>query len=428
MFYVSPTHSLASHHHRVALTIVLSLPVLTIYAGKISSLLSTLGDFEIWNSSLAQSPWATVAKVSLGLAMTFVLMVAIWEMFVPLGRLLGRYMADHPKTIWAYSINVGGSLAGIWFFVFLSAWEMPPFVWLICAGLLLSVFFGQNFDRKINWALVTSAIVVAFFAGKGHGVKEIAWSPYQKLSYVELEGDLNRRGDSAIMVNNTGYQGLYDLRPETLRKNPQIDPKMYGMTQYDVPLLFHPNLNNVLIVGTGSGNDVTGAVARSRKKVTGVEIDPAIIEMGRRFHPERPYDSPNVRVVNDDARSFFATTTEQYDLIIFGLLDSHTSTAMTNARLDHYVYTRESIARARDCLSEGGVMFLSFEAAKPFIADRMARCIKEVFGSQPLTFRIPESSVGWGGANVCCRRYPFDKSSTGKQSATGCTNPTMAIQ
>ena len=83
--------------------------------------------------------------------MTFVLMVAIWEMFVPLGRLLGRYMADHPKTIWAYSINVGGSLAGIWFFVFLSAWEMPPFVWLICAGLLLSVFFGQNFDRKINW-------------------------------------------------------------------------------------------------------------------------------------------------------------------------------------------------------------------------------------------------------------------------------------
>ena len=56
------------------------------------------------------------------------------------------------------------------------------------------------------------------------------------------------------------------------------------------------------------------------KKITGVEIDPAIIEMGRRHHPERPYDSPKVSVVNDDARSFFATTTEQYDLIIFGLL------------------------------------------------------------------------------------------------------------
>ena len=88
--------------------------------------------------------------------------------------------------------------------------------------------------------------------------------------------------------------------------------------------------------------------------VTAVEIDPAIVAMGRRYHPERPYDSPKVRVVIDDARSFFATTREKYDLIIFGLLDSHTTTAMTNARLDHYVYTQQSIARARTLLAEGG--------------------------------------------------------------------------
>jgi hypothetical protein len=44
-------------------------------------------------------------------------------------------------------------------------------------------------------------------------------------------------------------------------------------------------------------------------------------------------------------RSF--TTVEHYDVISFDLLDSHTSTAVTNARLDHYVYTRESLARAK---------------------------------------------------------------------------------
>ena len=153
----------------------------------------------------------------------------------------------------------------------------------------------------------------------------------------------------------------------------------------------------MLIVGAGSGNDAAAALRGGAQHVTAVEIDPVIVDMGQRLHPERPYASPRVTLVNDDARSFFATTDATFDLIIFGLLDSHTTTAMTNARLDHYVYTQESITRARSLLAEGGVMVLSFEATKPFIADRMASGLKEVFGSEPLVFRIPPGAAGWGG-------------------------------
>src|SRR5205823_8152884 len=102
-------------------------------------------------------------------------------------------------------------------------------------------------------------------------------------------------------------------------------------------------------------------------------------------------------LVNDDARSFFAGSHERFDVISFGLLDSHTTTAMTNARLDHYVYTRESLRRARSLLAEGGVMVLSFEAQKPYVADRIARALGEVFGAPPLCFRVPQSHYGWGG-------------------------------
>ena len=59
---------------------------------------------------------------------------------------------------------------------------------------------------------------------------------------------------------------------------------------------------------------------------------------------------------------------------------------MTNARLDHYVYTRESLERASTLLADGGVMVLSFEAVKPYIAYRMGSCIQEVFGQTPLAF------------------------------------------
>ena len=133
------------------------------------------------------------------------------------------------------------------------------------------------------------------------------------------------------------------------------------------------------------------------ERVVAVEIDPGIIEIGKRFHLERPYHDPRCVVVNDDARSYFATSTEKFDLIAFGLLDSHTTTAMTNARLDHYVYTQESINQVRSLLNPGGVAVLSFEAAKPYIADRMAIVLKQAFGHDPVVFRVPYNMYGWGG-------------------------------
>ncbi len=154
----------------------------------------------------------------------------------------------------------------------------------------------------------------------------------------------------------------------------------------------------MLIVGAGSGNDAAGALRRGVAEVVALEIDPAIIALGRQYHPERPYDSARVRVVVDDARSYFATCDERFDVISFGLLDSHTlGSAMTNQRLDHFVYTRESLAHARTLLAEGGVLTLTFEPPRPFIADRLGRQLREVFGEEPLAFRIPAGKYGWGG-------------------------------
>jgi len=70
---------------------------------------------------------------------------------------------------------------------------------------------------------------------------------------------------------------------------------------------------------------------------------------------------------------------------------------MTNARLDHYVYTRESLTQAKSLLQPGGILVLSFEVQKPYIADRMGRALREVFDQEPLCFRIPLTGYGSGG-------------------------------
>lgn len=381
----------------LVLTLIMAIPMSRRGVGHISELLSVLGDMHIWHAAVTSNSWQTVAHVSLGLGLTFTLMVLLWSMFIPIGRMLGRLMDEHPRPIWSYSVNIAGSLLGIWLFVAMSAFGLPPVVWFAVFALLVASFVGTGQQRVGNVGLLLIIVGLAWHASSEPGAIETAWSPYQKLAFRDSGGRNMQWDGLSIEVNNVGYQEMLDLSEQGVRSNPKIDPRMYGLSQYDVPLLLHNAPRRVLIVGAGSGNDAAGALRGGAEKITAVDIDPAIVDFGRRFHPEQPYDSPKVRVVTDDARSFFATTKIRYDLIIFGLLDSHTTTAMTNARLDHYVYTRESLTRARTLLADGGVMCLSFESEKPYIADRMAGTIRQVFGREPLTFRIPASRAGWGG-------------------------------
>lgn len=383
----------------LVIVLLLAIPVTRGGLGRISDMLSILGDLVIWNFAVKTSIWNTILNLGIGLALTFLLMILILDIFIPIGRILGRLMDDHPHTIWAYSVNVAGSLVGVWLFVLLSFFYQPPVVWfLIFGGLVLFFLPKIGRERLLSLAMLAGIIILGWFAGQEWGSLDVVWSPYQKLVVTKVTSHKKEVGEYLVTVNNTGYQAMVDLRAANIQAQPQLFlPEMNGYSQYDIPLLLHPHPQKMLIVGAGSGNDASGALRHGVKEVTAVEIDPAIIALGRRYHPEQPYASGSVKLVNDDARSFFATATQKYDVISFSLLDSHTTTAMTNARLDHYVYTRESISRAKSLLGDGGIMVLSFEAQKPYIADRMAIVLKEVFGQPPLAFRVPGSHYGWGG-------------------------------
>lgn len=376
---------------------LMAIPLTRSILGSASELLSLLGDLVIWGDLIKISQGIQFILILAGLALTYSVLVLIVDIFVPIGRILGRLMNQNSNPIWAYSVNIFGSILGTWLFVLLSFFYQPPFVWfLIFAGLATIFITWSKRDQKLNFILLATIVILSWFASQVPGVLKAVWSPYQKLDVRKSQA--NWLGDYYISVNNIGYQVIVDLSEARVSAEPEkFPPDLKGLSQYDLPLLFHPDPKSMLIVGAGSGNDAAGALRQNIQSVTAVEIDPAIIRIGRELHPEHPYSSPNVRVVNDDARSFFATTDEKYDVISFGLLDSHTTTSLTNARLDHYVYTRESILQAKSRLNHGGIMVLTFEAQKLFIADRIGRVLEEIFDQPPLVFRIPLSSYGAGG-------------------------------
>jgi SAM-dependent methyltransferase len=189
-------------------------------------------------------------------------------------------------------------------------------------------------------------------------------------------------------VNRDFHQRALNMSEEFRRQHPTISRHaLYRHSDqvYNLPYHFTTSRDRVLVVGAGTGNDVAAALRNGARKVDAVEIDPALLDLGRRYHPEAPYRADEVRVINTDARAFFRQTQGRYDLIIFGFLDSHTMfSSLSSLRLDNYVYTVEGLHGAISHLTPG-VLALSFTTdAGEWIGQRLSTTLREAWGQEPL--------------------------------------------
>ena len=331
-----------------------------------------------------------------GGVLTFVFAGLIWKIMVPPGARLAALLNEDSNTISAYSINIFGSLVGIWLFSLLSYFSFPPVIWFVVLVLLsIPLVASNNNFHKRGFIFLALIIVFPLIGGYLEPAKEIRWSPYQKL---EIFPQPNNPTEFEVAVNNSGYQQIQNNSIAYVRQNSSELLDEHGvMSQYDIPGRLAPHSKDILIVGAGTGNDVAGALRTTTGEITAVEIDPVILNFGKKYHPESPYDSPRIHFIVDDARATFMRTDKKYDLIVFGLLDSHSTPALTNARLDHYVYTIESISQAAKLLTPEGIMVVIFQPQRPYVYMRLAQTLQAVFGKLPMTLSVPNSEVGWGG-------------------------------
>jgi SAM-dependent methyltransferase len=365
-------------------------------------------DAVVWSKAQGAPlpPYLRTALMTYAVLTSFLVLAAIAYVFRPLGQWLGAWMDADPRPIAAYSANILGSLAGIALFVAATVVGTSPFTWLLATGVGLALCATAARDGRIARAAAAAlALAVPFLAR--HEPAPTAWSPYQKLTRTPFVAGADDKGGDVtcgqiINVNNVGYQLVLDLDFERLSA---LHPRLYPpadlrISHYRLPHELVGKRDDVLVVGAGAGNDVAAALRAGARSVHAVEIDPTIVALGRQLHPNQPYASPRVTVAIDDARAFFRAPTGPYDLIWFGLLDSHTTpSAYSNVRLDHFVYTRESLADMKALLKPTGVVVLFFEAQTSWIGERLARLMALTFGQEPLVFQVetPSFCLGWGG-------------------------------
>ena len=85
-----------------------------------------------------------------------------------------------------------------------------------------------------------------------------------------------------------------------------------------IPMLLSPNHENVLVIGLGSGVTVGSVGTHPAKRITVVELEPAVVEASRHFsHANyQVLKDPRLRVMTYDARNYLLVTPEKFDVII----------------------------------------------------------------------------------------------------------------
>ena len=159
-----------------------------------------------------------------------------------------------------------------------------------------------------------------------------------------------------------------------------------GEQQYATPYLRikDNSLDDVLIVGAGSGSDVAIALSKGATHIDAVDIDPRIMQIGVERNPDRAYQNPRVTRHVNDGRAFLTGTDKKYDLILFALPDSLTLVSgASQIRLESFLFTDRAIEEARDHLKPDGAFAMYNYYREVWLIDRLAGTASDVFDHTP---------------------------------------------
>lgn len=321
----------------------------------------------------------------------FFLVIALT--FVGPGQKLGRALTQWPNRVHAYTWNIVGSIVGIALFALCSWLEISAFWWFLFTALGLGYFLFASpahiFSRRvIGWRSLAAALLLvavwlaAFTPGhdrnSAQGDVKQFWSPYYRIDF--------KPADLSLSVNLIYHQ--------------QMVSRKENFPAYALPHLLNrdagrPPFADVLIIGAGSGNDVSRALQWDAKHVDAVEIDPAIYRLGQTYHPDQPYRDERVKIHLDDGRNFLRSTDRKYDLIVYALVDSLVlHSGYSNIRLESFLFTRQAFQDIRRHLKPNGTFVIYNYFRQGWLAARLQNGLDEVFGAgNSLVLTLPYRKV-----------------------------------
>jgi spermidine synthase len=243
-----------------------------------------------------------------------------------------------------YALSTAGSLLG----TFLPALVLIPGLgtqrtFLVIAALLAlssSFLLGARY-------LVVAAALAALLAVPPGAVKQQAGLIHEETSYHQYIQVVERSDGRRALYLNEGIAVHSVWWPDSVLTGGVWD------TFLAVPPLLGRPLERVAILGNAAGTTARAlGVYYPEAEVDGVELDPAVSRVGRRYFAME--ENARLTVHDADARPFLRSTDERYDLIVVD--------AYRQPYVPFYLATREFFRLVRERLVPGGILALNVAA------------------------------------------------------------------
>ncbi len=118
-------------------------------------------------------------------------------------------------------------------------------------------------------------------------------------------------------------------------------------------------LDEILILGAGTGSDILQANIHAPKHIDAIEINPQVTALVKEKYAGfagHIYNNNAVTHYTDDARGYLASSNKSYDLINLSLLDAFGSSAGLYSMAENYLYTEEAIETYLQHINQGGYL------------------------------------------------------------------------
>ena len=292
---------------------------------------------------------------------------ACWLWPTPLRSRLG---ADGATVYMVEAVGAvaGGLLAGLALLRLFSPLEIA------CGLGLLNLMAAAGLAIRRRWArraaiTALAALCVPVFAvlpASENALLQRLWPPgyrllatrnsaYGNLAVVETEGSRSVYENGLILFHAPDPEGAEEA--------------------VHYALLEHPAPRSLLLIGGGANGSLEQALQHpSLERVDYVELDPAILEIARRYFREEwaPAESnTRVHVHVTDGRRFVQTAEGLFDVIVVNLPDPHT------AQLNRY-YTLDFFREATAKLTPDGVLSFRLAASENYIGADLAEFLRSM--------------------------------------------------
>jgi spermidine synthase len=243
-----------------------------------------------------------------------------------------------------YALSTAGSLLG----TFLPALVLIPAVgtqrtFVAIAALLAAsscFLLGARY-------LVVAAALAALVAVPPGAVKPEAGLLHEETSYYQYIQVVERSDGRRLLSLNEGVAVHSVWRPDSVLTGGVWDAFLA------IPPLLDRPLERVAILGNAAGTTARAlGVYYPEASIDGVELDPAVSRVGRRYFAMD--ENPRLTVHDTDARPFLRSTDVEYDLIVVD--------AYHQPYVPFYLATREFFRLVREHLAPGGIVALNVAA------------------------------------------------------------------